>query len=378
MTECSACGADLASYETRCPLCGKSTAYYYRQRRCLHCGTPAAEQAKLCMMCHKPIDSLPLSTSIFSGSWWGIGLGLLIVLWIVVNVVPFDWNFLNQENSAQVAQRLTPSQTPSPTATVTPTPGPTQTPTATGTPTPRPTPTPRFHIVRGGENPSYIAELYSISVDELIRLNKIDDVTILSVGQELLLPPDADTDTGIFDDFTPQIVYVIQEGDTLSDIALRYGTTARAITLINPKIDLDLIFPGQGIVIPLGTPTVTPTATLTPTATFTPRPLYKSPNLLNPTPFQVVTAPHLLFTWTSTQVLAADEFYVLYLAWPDGSFTEHWSKRSSHRLSIETRRASGPILWRVAIVRQTGANPDGSPTGVTLADSIEQRTVEWP
>ncbi|RMF01743.1 MAG: hypothetical protein D6768_09950, partial [Chloroflexi bacterium] len=50
----------------------------------MHCGTPAAEQAKTCMMCHKPVDSLPLDRSIFSGSWIGIALGVLIVVGLVL------------------------------------------------------------------------------------------------------------------------------------------------------------------------------------------------------------------------------------------------------------------------------------------------------
>ncbi len=39
MTECSACGAELAAHQVRCPICGKPTVYYHRQRRCLHCAS---------------------------------------------------------------------------------------------------------------------------------------------------------------------------------------------------------------------------------------------------------------------------------------------------------------------------------------------------
>ena len=93
MTECSACGAELVSHETRCPICGKPTTYYHRQRRCLHCGTPASEKAITCMMCGKPVDSLPLNTSIFSGSWLGIGLGILIIVGIVLAIIRYHGNF---------------------------------------------------------------------------------------------------------------------------------------------------------------------------------------------------------------------------------------------------------------------------------------------
>jgi LysM repeat protein len=299
----------------------------------------------------------------------------LIVTAIVVYVLPFNWSFGNRGRPGPAALALAIRP---PTATVTPTPNPTYTPTATATASPTATPTPRVHYIQGGETLSYIAELYRVPLPELMQLNNVEAQTILRVGQALTLPSEALLDTDLSDNFRPQIVYVIEEGDTLSDIAFRYGTTVSAITLINPEINLDLIFPGQGIVIPLATPTPTPTATVTPTPTFTPRPPYESPSLLNPIPFQVVNEPYLLFTWTATTILADNEFYVLYLAWPDGSFSEQWTQQSSWRLSKADRRAAGTILWRVAILRQTGTTPTGTPTGLTLADSIEQRTVVWP
>jgi LysM repeat protein len=46
-------------------------------------------------------------------------------------------------------------------------------------------------------------------------------------------------------------IYVVQPGDTLSEIAARYGTTVRALLDANPDItNPDLIYPGQLIILP--------------------------------------------------------------------------------------------------------------------------------
>lgn len=384
MNECSSCGTELNPHEVRCPTCGKSTAYYYRQKRCLHCGTAVAERAKTCVMCGQPVDQLPLNSSGFTESWWGIGFGLLIVALIVVGVIRYQ---ADREPTAQAAQPPTPTPTHTPTATITPTPTATGTPSPTATPTGTPTPTPRTHIVESGENPSYIASLYGISVDELVALNSIDDVSGLTVGQALILPPSTDTavvtaetpeiEATAFLDPNLQLTYQVESGDTLLDIALRYGTTTDAIRALNPDITSDLIYLGQNIIIPLATPTPTTTPTTTPTATPTPGPLYPPPNLLSPADEVEIDAPQLLFTWTATDVLAEDEFYVLQLVWADGSYTEYWNKRTSQRIDKETRPAAGPIDWRVAIMRQMDVKPDGSPTGIILTDPDTQRRLIW-
>ena len=365
----------------RCPICGKPTVYYHRQRRCLHCGTPAAQTAKTCMMCDQPVDSLPLQKSLFSGSWWGISLGVLIVIGIVVGL------FRYQSSSAQEAQQRQ-SQAPvappsatqplaTPTASSTPTITDTPMPTATATVTA--TPTPRTHVVERGENPSFIADTYGVPVEDLIAINNIDDVAGLQVGQTLLIPPLALAGQGgaSYAPTPVQTTYEVKGGDTLLGIALNHGTTVDAIVAANPDINTDLIFPGQSLVVPLATPTITPTPAPPPTATATPGPLYEAPILLSPASGQVVEVETLLFNWTVSGVLARDEFYVLQLNWADGSHAEHWVKNSSWRVSKTQRPAAGPITWNVSIRRQTGANPSGAPRGLTLIASAE-RTVEWP
>lgn len=333
-------------------------------------------------MCGQPVDSLPLQKSLFSGSWWGISLGVLIVVGIVVGLFRYQSSNAQeaQERQSQApasstATRPLATPTPSSTPTITDTPMPTATATATATPTPH------VHVVESGENPSVIAAAYGVAVEDLIEINNIDDVAGLQVGQRLIIPPLAlaigGPDEVAYNPTPAHITYEVKGGDTVLGIALNYGTTVEDIVAANPDINTHLIFPGQSLKVPLATPTITPTPAPPPTATATPGPLYEAPVPLSPAVGQVVEADTLLFNWTVSGVLARDEFYVLQLNWADGSQTEHWVKNSSWRVSKAQRPAAGPVTWNVSIRRQTGADPDGTPQGITLIGSTE-RTVEWP
>jgi len=326
------------------------------------------------MMCGKPVDSLPLNRSIFSGSWLGVGLGLLIIVGIVFGVNRYQ---RGSNASVRAAQNSLPMATY--TATVTPTSGPTNTPTATPTQTPLPTPTPRTHIIEPGENPSYIADLYGTTVDKLIALNKIEDVRTLQVGQALLIPAYSRRDPSLDPAARPpKIVYIVESGDTLLGIALSHGTTVEAINLANPNIDLDLIYPGQELVVPLSTPTPSPTPTSTFTPTPTPGPPHTPPDLLVPIDGQVIDAETILFNWTATGLLADQEFYVLQISWADGSRSEHWTKSNGWRISKNERPAAGPLAWTVTIMRQTHTGAEGTPIGLNLTEPDPPRMVEWP
>lgn len=375
MTECSACGTELTPHEIRCPTCGKVTAQYHRQRRCMHCGTPAAQQSKTCIMCHKPVDSLPLDRSIFSGHWLGIVLGVLIVVGIVVG-----FNRYQRSDAAAVSQLpRTPTATLTATATgtATPTPSPTETPTVT----PTPTATPRVHIIEPGETLLFVAQRYGVPLNVLVSYNKLSKDDILSVGQQILIPP-AVTDTGqrpaAGGNLPPQMVYVIQPGDTISGIAYEHGTTIDDIVRVNPDVNLDLIFPGQEIIVPLSTPTPTATPTPLPTDTPVPGPDYPAPRLLAPPNGAVVTTSTLLLNWTSPRLLGEDEFYVVRVNWANGVQNDYWLRGNSIRLRKNERPASGQVVWSVVIVRQTGVSSDGKPIGKTLSPAGPTRVFEWP
>lgn len=371
MIECSTCGAEIKNFETRCPFCGKPTVHYHRQRRCLHCGAPAAQKTEICMMCGQPVDSLPLKAS-FGGSWWGVMVGVLIIIGLVMWV-----------NSYQPLYQETVQAAPdTPLPPVIATPGvtriPTATPTLQPTPTPliSPTPTPRTHVVERGQTLYYIARQYQVSIEDIVALNNLVDSRILRVGQVLVIP-DSPVSFDSGSELPPQIVHVIQPGETLSGLSYEYDTPLDAIIAANPEVNLDLIYEGQEIIIPLAMPTATPTPTTMPTPTATATPVYVAPDLLSPADGQATTESVLFFNWTATGWLADDEFYVLRLAWADGSGSDYWTKSNSWRISREQRPTPGVVSWNVSIMRQTTVSPDNSPLGIELVPPGKQRTVEW-
>ena len=92
--------------------------------------------------------------------------------------------------------RASPTRTPRPPATRTTTPRPTQTATQTPTRTPRPsplatrtvTPLPETHTVQNGESLTSIALLYGTSVNALVHANGLQDPNSIQIGQVLAIP----------------------------------------------------------------------------------------------------------------------------------------------------------------------------------------------
>ena len=192
--------------------------------------------------------------------------------------------------TATATTPMPPTRTPvPPTATPRP-PTPTRVPpTATAippTPTPvppTPTPTPVIYVVQAGDTLSEIAKEFGVTVEALQEVNAISDPTRLQIDQELVIPQRQITATVTSTSVSPtstQVVHVVQEGDTLSEIAKQYGVTVEALqevnAISNPKrlrIGQELIIPQGGTIMPTSTATevrttstsIAPKATIAPT-----------------------------------------------------------------------------------------------------------------
>ena len=206
-----------------------------------------------------------------------------------------------------------PVATPLPTFT----PGPTNTPAPTPTPTMTPTPFPdgRFvHFVEEGETLIIIALQHDLTLDEIYGLNNMGPDSLLSIGQEItvgydeaivnatatavsLLDPTITPTPSLLDGFPNAniraqdnaIVYNVQEGNTLIEIALLYDLQMAEIYELNGMNESSVLSVGQPIIVgyipqpdvnavggsadlPLDAPTSTPLPTATATATITPLP----------------------------------------------------------------------------------------------------------
>jgi murein DD-endopeptidase MepM/ murein hydrolase activator NlpD len=118
---------------------------------------------------------------------------------------------------------------------------------------------PDTHMVQAGETLYSIALHYHTTVAVLKQLNGLKSDTI-QVGQKLVLPG-AETPASTAAHTTP---YIVQVDDTLDRIAVRYGTTLRALEELNGIANPNLLSAGQALVIPGSDTLVKPGLTLDP------------------------------------------------------------------------------------------------------------------
>jgi len=96
------------------------------------------------------------------------------------------------------------------------------------------------YVVQPGDALFNIAMSLGTSVEALAELNGITDPTMLSPGQILKLPGGQSQPKKSSSGNS----YEVQIGDTLYDIAVRFGTTIEALTAINDIVDPALLKPG--------------------------------------------------------------------------------------------------------------------------------------
>lgn len=130
------------------------------------------------------------------------------------------------------------------------------------------------HVVQTGENLFRISLRYNVSMASIAARNGIANVNLIYVGQVLYIPaggtnPTPPTPVPNQPPPTNPSTYTVQRGDSLGNIARRFGTTIQQILALNPTIiNPNLIYPGQVINLPGGTGTV-PTPVGTPSSPIT-------------------------------------------------------------------------------------------------------------
>lgn len=99
------------------------------------------------------------------------------------------------------------------------------------------------YTVKRGDTLSEIAVRYGTTVDNLVQLNGIRNPNLIYVGQKLIIQTRVNTGTST-------TTYTVKRGDTLSEIALKYGTTVNTLVQLNGIRNPNLIYVGQKINIP--------------------------------------------------------------------------------------------------------------------------------
>lgn len=149
------------------------------------------------------------------------------------------------------------------------------------TPTPTPSPSPTFvpgsncvHEVRTGENVYRLSLRYGVLVNDIARANGLSDANVIIVGDMLTIPncgttgvtppptstPRASatpvggggtTDNTVTNPSVGGRTYVVQQGETLFEISLRFGVTVEGIMAANPDItDPNFVLMNTEIFVP--------------------------------------------------------------------------------------------------------------------------------
>lgn len=100
-------------------------------------------------------------------------------------------------------------------------------------------------IVDPGDTLGGIAAQFGVNLQELIRLNGIQNPDKIFPGQVLNLPASGAPAPAAVSALPPYCI--VDPGDTLSGIANQYGVSLDYIISKNPGIDINLIYPGQRI-----------------------------------------------------------------------------------------------------------------------------------
>jgi len=140
--------------------------------------------------------------------------------------------------------------------TVLPAGGPTSTPSPTPSGTPAATPTPTTappagvgfpYVVQWGDTVYGIARKFGLPPDAIIQANNLANPDYIYVGQVLIIPTVPAPPPG-------PVTYVVQPGDNLYRISLKFQVPVQAIVAVNHIVNPWYIRAGQVLIIPVGPP----------------------------------------------------------------------------------------------------------------------------
>jgi LysM repeat protein len=106
---------------------------------------------------------------------------------------------------------------------------------------------PGTHIVQPGETLFRIALLYDTTVDAIAQANQIVNPWFIYVGQELVIPAGGGMEPV---PGSPGGTHVVQPGETLYSIAVRYDTTVQSLVVANNLSNPNFIYVGQTLNVP--------------------------------------------------------------------------------------------------------------------------------
>lgn len=97
----------------------------------------------------------------------------------------------------------------------------------------------KVHRVAPGESLYIIARSHGVTVEDIIRVNPLDNPDIIHVGQAIIIPGQEKT-----------VTYLVQPGDTLFKISSSHGVSLQHLAEVNNIENWDVLQVGQVLTIP--------------------------------------------------------------------------------------------------------------------------------
>ena len=104
--------------------------------------------------------------------------------------------------------------------------------------------------VQPGDTLSDIADRQGVSLNQLMQANGITNPNILVAGQKLVLPGSRRATAAAAPRALPTAPYTVKSGETLSEIADRFGTSTERLIKINGISNPNLVVAGTRLAIP--------------------------------------------------------------------------------------------------------------------------------
>lgn len=101
-----------------------------------------------------------------------------------------------------------------------------------------------FYTIQRGDTLSEIANRYGTTVQELVNINGIANPNLIYPGETIRIATNSTTH-GSETRGTGSIIYTVQRGNTLSQIANAYGVTVSHLVEMNNIKNPNLIYPGE-------------------------------------------------------------------------------------------------------------------------------------
>ena len=102
----------------------------------------------------------------------------------------------------------------------------------------------KIHIVKVGETITSISKLYSIEKDLIIKLNNLKNENYIYVGQNLKI---SEANEIIENNPKQNIYHIVQKGENLTEISVKYGLNLKYLIKINNLQDQDSIEVGSKV-----------------------------------------------------------------------------------------------------------------------------------